>query len=58
MEATLSRTQPRSRPVQVGVVASGMDDAHLAHVGGYMGLGALLYLLWAHRSRMTPRAAQ
>jgi hypothetical protein len=35
-----------------------MDDAHLANVGGYMALGALLYLLWAHRSRTAPRTAQ
>ena len=40
------------------LAASGMDDAHLANVGGYMGLGGLLYLLWAHRSRTAPRAAQ
>jgi uncharacterized membrane protein HdeD (DUF308 family) len=40
------------------LAASGMDDAQLATVGGYMGLGGLLYLLWAHRSRTAPRAAQ
>jgi uncharacterized membrane protein HdeD (DUF308 family) len=40
------------------LAASGMDDAHLATVGGYMALGALLYLLGAHRSRTAPRAAQ
>ena len=40
------------------VAASGMDDARLAGVGGYMAHGALLYLLWAHRSRTAPRAAQ
>jgi uncharacterized membrane protein HdeD (DUF308 family) len=40
------------------LAASGMDDAHLATVGGYMGLGGLLYLLWAHRSRTAPRAAR
>jgi uncharacterized membrane protein HdeD (DUF308 family) len=39
------------------LAASGMDDAHLATVGGYMALGALLYLLWAHRNRTAPRAA-
>ena len=39
------------------LAASGMDDAHLATVGGYMALGALLYLLWAHRNRSAPRAA-
>jgi len=38
------------------LAASGMDDAHLAGVGGYMALGAALYLLWAHRRR-TPRQA-
>jgi uncharacterized membrane protein HdeD (DUF308 family) len=38
--------------------SSRMDDAHLAALGGYMALGALLYLLWAHRSRTAPRAAQ
>jgi hypothetical protein len=40
------------------LAASGMDDAHLATVGGYMALGALLYLLWAHRGRTAPRAAR
>ena len=40
------------------LAASRMDDAHLVTVGGYMALGALLYLLWAHRSRTAPRAAQ
>ena len=39
------------------LAASGMDDAHLATVGGYMALGALLYLLWAHRNRIAPQAA-
>jgi uncharacterized membrane protein HdeD (DUF308 family) len=39
------------------LAASGMDDAQLASVGGYMALGALLYLLWAHRSRTAPQAA-
>jgi len=34
--------------------ASGMDDAHLAALAGYMALGALLYLLYAYRSRMHP----
>ena len=29
------------------VVASGMDDARLATLAGYMGLGAVLFLLWA-----------
>jgi hypothetical protein len=40
------------------LAASGMDDAQLATVGGYMALGALLYLLWAQRSRTAPRAAR
>jgi uncharacterized membrane protein HdeD (DUF308 family) len=40
------------------LAASGMDDAHLAGVGGYMALGALLYLLWAHRGRTAPRTAR
>jgi hypothetical protein len=39
------------------LAASGMDDAQLASVGGYMALGALLYLLWAYRSRTAPQAA-
>jgi hypothetical protein len=39
------------------LAASGMDDAQLASVGGYMALGALLYLLWAHRSRTAAQAA-
>ena len=33
------------------LAASGNDEAHLAGVAGYMALGALLYLLWAHRAR-------
>jgi uncharacterized membrane protein HdeD (DUF308 family) len=42
----------------IGFLAtSGIDDAQLASVGGYMALGALLYLLWAHRSRTAPQAA-
>jgi uncharacterized membrane protein HdeD (DUF308 family) len=40
------------------LASSGMDDAHLAGVGGYMALGALLYLLWAHRSQTAPQAAR
>jgi uncharacterized membrane protein HdeD (DUF308 family) len=39
------------------LAASGMDDADLATVGGYMALGALLYLFWAYRNRTAPRAA-
>ena len=42
----------------IGFLAtSGMDDANLASVGGYMALGALLYLLFAYRSRPAPQAA-
>jgi uncharacterized membrane protein HdeD (DUF308 family) len=42
----------------IGFLAtSGMDDANLASLGGYMALGALLYLLFAHRSRTAPQAA-
>jgi hypothetical protein len=33
------------------VASSGMDDARLAAVGGYMALGAVLFLLSAHRRR-------
>jgi hypothetical protein len=39
------------------VAASGMDDAQLAGIGGYMALGALLYLLVAYRRRIAPQAA-
>ena len=63
------RTEGRQLPMLVsgglstiaglGFLASaGMDDAHLAGVGGYMALGALLYLLWAHRSQTAPQAAR
>ena len=42
----------------IGFLAtSGMDDANLASVGGYMALGALLYLLIAYRGRTAPQAA-
>jgi uncharacterized membrane protein HdeD (DUF308 family) len=40
------------------IASSGMHDANLAIVGGYMALGAALYLLWAHRSRTAPREAR
>lgn len=40
------------------VASSGMQDAHLSNLSGYMALGALLYLLWAHRSRTAPQAAR
>jgi uncharacterized membrane protein HdeD (DUF308 family) len=40
------------------VTASGKDDAQLAGAGGYMALGALLYLVFAYRRRRTaPHAA-
>jgi hypothetical protein len=39
------------------VAASGMDDAHLAGIGGYMALGALLFLLFAYRRRTAQHAA-
>jgi uncharacterized membrane protein HdeD (DUF308 family) len=39
------------------LAASGMDDAQLAGIGGYMALGALLYLLFAYRRRTAPQAA-
>ena len=65
----LRRTEGRQLPMIVSgglstiagigfIASSGMDDAHLATLGGYMALGALLYLLWAHRSRTAPRAAR
>jgi uncharacterized membrane protein HdeD (DUF308 family) len=40
------------------LASSGMDDAHLAGVGAYMALGAVLYLLSAHRSQTAPHAAR
>jgi hypothetical protein len=39
------------------VAASGMDDAQLAGIGGYMALGALLFLLFAYRRRPGQHAA-
>jgi uncharacterized membrane protein HdeD (DUF308 family) len=65
----LRRTQGRQLPMiasgalsaiaGLGFVASaGTGDAHLATLGGYMALGAVLYLLWAHRSRTAPQAAR
>jgi hypothetical protein len=65
----LRRTESRQLPMLVSgglstiaglvfLASSGMDNAHLAGVGGYMALGAVLYLLWAHRSRTAPRAAR
>jgi uncharacterized membrane protein HdeD (DUF308 family) len=40
------------------IAASGMDEAKLTTIGGYMALGALLYLLWARRTETAPRAAR
>jgi uncharacterized membrane protein HdeD (DUF308 family) len=40
------------------LASSGMDDAHLAGVGAYMALGAVLYLLSAHRGQTAPPAAR
>jgi uncharacterized membrane protein HdeD (DUF308 family) len=40
------------------IAASGMDEAKLTTIGGYMALGALLYLLWAWRGETAPRAAR
>ena len=40
------------------LASSGMNDAHLALVAGYMALGALLYLLWASRTPKAPRTAR
>src|SRR6187200_3413327 len=65
----LRRTEGRQLPMIVSgglstiaglgfLASSGMDDAHLAGVGGYMALGAVLYLLWAHRSQTAPQAAR
>ena len=65
----LRRTEGRQLPMIVSgglstiagiffLAASGMHNAHLAIVGGYMASGAVLYLLWSHRSRTAPRAAR
>jgi uncharacterized membrane protein HdeD (DUF308 family) len=40
------------------IAASGMDEAKLTTVGGYMALGALLYLLWARRVEPAPQTAR
>jgi len=61
----LRRTEGRQLPMIVSgglstiaglsfVFAAGMDDAHLANLAGYMGLGALLFLVFAFRTRATP----
>ena len=39
------------------IAASGDDKAHIATLGGYMAVGALLYLLWARRRQTGPEAA-
>jgi len=39
------------------IAASGDDEAHLATLGGYMAVGALLYLLGARRAQTDPEAA-
>jgi uncharacterized membrane protein HdeD (DUF308 family) len=63
------RTEGRQLPMLVSgglstiaglafIASSGMDDAHLAGVAGYMAFGALLYLLSAHRNRTAPQAAR
>jgi uncharacterized membrane protein HdeD (DUF308 family) len=39
------------------IAAASNDEARLATLAGYMALGALLYLLWAHRVRTAPHAA-
>jgi uncharacterized membrane protein HdeD (DUF308 family) len=65
----LRRTEGRQLPMIVSgglstiagvsfIASSGSDDAHLATLGGYMALGALLYLLWARRDRMPSRVAR
>jgi uncharacterized membrane protein HdeD (DUF308 family) len=38
------------------IAASGMDEAKLTTIGGYMALGALLYLLWARRAETAAKA--
>jgi uncharacterized membrane protein HdeD (DUF308 family) len=40
------------------IAQSGGNDAHLTYIGGYMALGALLYLVSALRGRTQPRPAQ
>jgi uncharacterized membrane protein HdeD (DUF308 family) len=40
------------------IAQSGGSDAHLTYIGGYMALGALLFLLSAQRRRAHPRSAQ
>jgi hypothetical protein len=40
------------------IAQSGGTDAHLSYIGGYMALGALLYLVWTLRGRAHPRPAR
>ena len=40
------------------IALSSGNDAHLTYIGGYMALGAVLYLLSAHRRGAHPRPAQ
>jgi uncharacterized membrane protein HdeD (DUF308 family) len=40
------------------IAQSGGSDAHLTYIGGYMALGALLFLLSAQGRRAHPRSAQ
>jgi uncharacterized membrane protein HdeD (DUF308 family) len=35
------------------IASSGMDDPTVTNLAGYAAFGALLYLLWAHRTRTT-----
>ena len=43
--------------LQIAPVTIAVITAHLATVGGYMAVGALLYLLWARRGQTDPEAA-
>jgi uncharacterized membrane protein HdeD (DUF308 family) len=40
------------------LAASGMDEAHLANIAGYMAFGAVLFLLFAWRGGATPATAR
>jgi uncharacterized membrane protein HdeD (DUF308 family) len=40
------------------LAASGMDEAHLVNIAGYMAFGAVLFLIWARRSRTAPQPAR
>jgi uncharacterized membrane protein HdeD (DUF308 family) len=63
------RTQGRQLPMIVSgglstvagisfLAASGMDEAHLANIAGYMAFGAVLFLLFAWRGGATPATAR